>query len=151
MKHLSGLIASAAVLLAVQVYAQGCGAAAACSAAAAAEAKAAEPGILNPAGLDALLKAKVSVTVLDARSGKYDDGRRIPGAKSLNSTSSAEEIAKVIPSKESLVVTYCSNLKCPASARLAKHLAGLGYSNILELPQGIDGWAAEGRPVEKVN
>ena len=134
-----------------------CGAAAgacptggACTAAVAPEAKVVESAVINPAGVDALIKAKTGVVVLDARSGKYDDGRRVPGAKSLNAASTAAAVAKVIASKSSLVVTYCSNPKCPASGKLAKHLASLGYTNILEMPQGIEGWVAEGRPTETV-
>lgn len=89
-------------------------------------------------------------TVLDARTGKYDDGRRIPGAKSLSPEADAKEAAKQIPSKDSLVVTYCSNTQCPASGRLAKRLLELGYNNILEYPEGIAGWQQEGNQVEEV-
>lgn len=87
--------------------------------------------------------------LLDARSVKYDDGFRIPGAKSLNSSSTAEEIASVIPSKDALIITYCSNLQCPASQRLADHLKKLGYSNVKEYPEGIAGWREAGGQVEK--
>ena len=40
--------------------------------------------VVNTEALAALLRAKVPVTLLDARTGKYDDGRRIPGAKTLS-------------------------------------------------------------------
>jgi rhodanese-related sulfurtransferase len=110
-----------------------------------------EAGVINTAALDALLSAKTPLVLLDARSGKYDDGRRIPGAKSLNSKSSADAVASVIPAKDALVVTYCANVKCPASAKLAKHLIELGYTNILEYPEGIDGWVAAGKEVTKVS
>lgn len=88
--------------------------------------------------------------LLDARAGKYDDGNRIPGAKSLNSKSTAEEIAKVIPSKSAQIVTYCSNLRCPASKALAEHLKSLGYTHVLEYPEGIAGWRAAGGKVDTV-
>lgn len=106
-------------------------------------------GTLTVEALDTLLQSGVPVVVLDARSGKYDDGRRIPGAKSLTDQASAEAAAKLIPAKDALVVTYCSNPKCPASDRLAKHLQTLGYKNIVELPAGIQGWSAAGKPVAK--
>lgn len=98
--------------------------------------------------LAAMIKAGTPMTLLDARSGKYDDGRRIPGAKSLNAESSAEDVAKVVPDKGSLVVTYCTNLQCPASHKLAEHLKKLGYANVVEYPFGIEGWAAAGNAVE---
>ena len=99
--------------------------------------------------LATLLNAGTAVTVLDARSGKYDDGRRIPGAGNLSAKASEEEVAEVIPSKAALVVTYCTNLKCPASNMLAEHLRSLGYSNVIEYPHGIDGWAAAGQEVQQ--
>jgi len=151
MKSLLTVAVLGVVLLAWQVQAQ-CGAAAAapvCKAAAAPELAApASPATINPAGLDALLKAKVPVLVLDARSGQYDDGRRVPGARSLTAKASAEDVAAVAPDKNALIVTYCSNLKCPASAALTKHLGSLGYSNVVEMPEGIEGWVVGGRPVD---
>jgi len=90
-----------------------------------------------------------SALILDARSEKYDDGRRIPGAKSLTDKSTAEEVAKVIKEKDQKIVTYCSSPTCPASARLAKHLKKLGYTNIREYPKGIKGWVKEGKKVEQ--
>jgi len=103
---------------------------------------------LNTAALATLIRAGAPMVVFDARSGKYDDGRRIPGARSLSAESTAEEVAKLIPSKEALVVTYCANLKCPASAMLAAHLRKLGYTNVVEYPYGIEGWAAADMKVE---
>lgn len=108
-------------------------------------------GTLSTAALKILLDSKTDLTLLDARSGKYDDGKRIPGARSLNADSDAKEIAKVIPSKESLVVTYCGSLQCPASSKLHKHLTGLGYRHVLEYPEGIKGWVEAKNPVEDKN
>jgi rhodanese-related sulfurtransferase len=109
----------------------------------------AETAEIQTHALQALLNAGISVTVLDARSGKWDDGRRIPGAKSLAPGSNAKAAAAVIPSKSSLVVTYCSGVKCPASRMLAATLKSLGYENVLEYPVGIAGWAKHGNLIEK--
>jgi len=106
-----------------------------------------EESILTTAALKALIDANVPIKLFDARSGKYDDGRRIPGASSLSAAANENEIAKAIGAKDALVVTYCSNLKCPASAALAKRLRALGYKNVIEYPHGIDGWAAAGNAV----
>ena len=43
--------------------------------------------------LRTLIKARTPMVILDARTGKYDDGRRIPGAKSLSPTAKPEEVA----------------------------------------------------------
>jgi rhodanese-related sulfurtransferase len=108
-----------------------------------------EAAVIDTHTLQALLAAGTKVTVLDARSGKWDDGRRVPGAKALAADATAEKAAALIPSKESLVVTYCSNLKCPASGMLAAALKKLGYENILEYSAGIEGWAKHGNRVEQ--
>lgn len=105
-------------------------------------------GEIDTRALAALIQARTPMVLLDARAGKYDDGRRIPGAKALAPGATAEQAAQVIPTKETLVVAYCTNLKCPASRLLAEQLAKLGYTNLLKYPEGIEGWAAAGMKVE---
>lgn len=107
--------------------------------------------VITTEGLKALLSSRVPMHILDARSGKYDDGRRIPGAKSLNTESKVSAILAMLPEKESLIVTYCSNLKCPASGKLFKHLKSLGYKNLIEYPEGIQGWIGAGHEVETID
>ncbi len=99
--------------------------------------------------LAALIRAKTAVTILDARSGKFDDGRRIPGATSLAASADEATIAATAGAKDGLVVTYCASLKCPASKNLATKLRALGYTNVLEYPEGIQGWTAAGKTVVK--
>lgn len=108
------------------------------------------PAVISTETLQAMIAAKTPLVLLDARSGKYDDGKRIPGAKSLNASSKPAEIAQVIPDKDTLVVTYCSNFKCPASNALAEHLIELGYKNVLEYSAGIGGWVEAGLKVDTV-
>ena len=105
---------------------------------------------INAAGLKVLMGSGARVSVFDARTGKYDDGRRIPGAGNLSPMARPAELTRHIPSKNQLVVTYCTNLKCPASRMLAKNLKKLGYTNVIEYPHGIEGWASAGYPVQKV-
>ncbi len=104
---------------------------------------------LNTAALKTLLAAGVPLTVLDARAGKYDDGRRIPGAQSLAADAKDEDILAKLKAKDALIVTYCASLKCPASRALADKLRKLGYTRVIEYPSGIEGWAAEGNPIEQ--
>ena len=106
---------------------------------------------ISTSTLKALIASKAEVHVLDARSGKWDDGKRIPGAKSLAAGVDKEKVSELLPSKDALVVTYCSNLKCGASRKLAKHLRSLGYENVLEYPEGIAGWIDAGQDVVKAD
>ncbi len=111
--------------------------------------KAHDVPVIDTKALATLLAAKTDITVLDARSGKWDDGRRIPGAKGLSASAADADIAKVAPDKDGLIVTYCSSTKCPASAMLAGKLRKLGYKNVIEYPKGIDGWQEAGQTVVK--
>ena len=103
---------------------------------------------ISTAALQTLVRSGAAGVVLDARSGKWYDGQRIPGAVQVGTEPSQEQLDELIKSKDALVVTYCSNTKCPASDKLAKYLVGLGYSNVLEYPEGIAGWLAAGNSVE---
>ncbi len=109
----------------------------------------AKTGAINTPGLKALLSARTPMTVVDARAGKYDDGNRIPGAKALAPDATEQQVAALLPDKQALVVTYCANLKCPASQMLAERLRTLGYSNVLEYHEGIKGWIDAGNAIEK--
>ena len=59
-----------------------------------------------------------------------------------------DEVEKIIKSKDTLVVTYCSSLKCGASNKLYIHLKKLGYKNVLEYPFGIQTWLEAGNDIE---
>ena len=110
---------------------------------------ASKAAVINTEGLATLIQSKVQLKLFDARSGKYDDGQRIPGAQQLSPDADEAVITKAIPDKSALVVTYCAGLKCPASKALADRLKKLGYSNVIEYPQGIAGWLEAGKAVDK--
>jgi rhodanese-related sulfurtransferase len=103
---------------------------------------------INTTVLENLIESNIPMVLLDARSGKWDDKSRIPGAQSLNDKSTKEEFKRIIATKETLVVTYCSNLKCPASNKLYIQLKKLGYKNVLEYPFGIQEWLESGNDIE---
>src|SRR5579871_4796677 len=79
-------------------------------------------GKIDTYALANLIASGVPLVILDARGGKYDDGKRIAHAKFLSYEATEKEAAQVIPSKNALVVVYCSNLQCPASSNLGKRL-----------------------------
>ena len=100
---------------------------------------------IDTVGLDKLIKSGEEFVLLDARSGKYDDGRRIANAQQLAANASEAEIAKALPNKDAKIVAYCTSTKCPASAMLLERLSELGYDNLVKYPDGIDGWAESGK------
>jgi len=106
---------------------------------------------INTSALKSLINSGVNLTLVDARTGKYDDGRRISNALNIGPEAKDEEIQGALKSKDALIVSYCANLKCPASRLLAAKLKALGYKHVLEYPQGIEGWVGEGNPVTQVS
>lgn len=106
-----------------------------------------EAATIDAAALKALLDAKAPVTLLDARSGKYDDGSRIADATSLAPNASDAQIASALPVKDAPIVAYCVNTHCPASHKLAERLESLGYQNVKIMPEGIEGWKEAGNEV----
>jgi rhodanese-related sulfurtransferase len=140
MKKSALLIAGAVAVLAVAaVYA-----CPTCGCAAKKGAKSGGTGGLSTAELAKLVDSG-SAVILDARSGKYDDGRRIPGAKGVGTKPSKDEVATFVTKKDTLVVTYCTNPKCPASGMLGKRLRDYGYTNVKEYHHGIEGWVDAGK------
>lgn len=105
---------------------------------------------ISTEGLAALLNAKATAAVVDARTAKWDDGKRIAGAKRVEPTASEAEITAALPDKNALVVAYCSNTKCQASHELAARLRDLGYKNVVRYPDGIAGWVEAGHEVTEV-
>lgn len=110
----------------------------------------AKPVAINTVELDKLITEQKPVVVLDARTGQWDDGKRIPGAKTLGADATAEQASAVIPSKDALVVTYCSSTKCGASKALGATLRKHGYTNVREYYEGIKGWTEAGKTVQQV-
>ena len=71
------------------------------------------------------------------------------GGTQLSPKAEESEIAKLLPDKKAMIVTYCAGVKCPASRMLADRLKKLGYSNVIEYPEGIAGWIAAGNAVDQ--
>lgn len=104
-------------------------------------------GQVDTKGMATLIASKVPLVILDARNAQWDDGKRIATAQVLTNETTPEQAAKLIPTKQSLVIIYCSNTQCGASERLAKRLSELGYSHILKYKEGIESWIHAGYPV----
>lgn len=98
--------------------------------------------------LKRLIDEKANFVLLDTRVNKFYDGRRIPGAVRMLRNSSPEQIARIIKSYDVQVVVYCTSSHCPVSRWMAQKLVNLGYSNVWEYPEGIDGWIDAGNEVD---
>jgi rhodanese-related sulfurtransferase len=97
-----------------------------------------------------LVRAGVPMVIPDARAAKWDDGRRVPGARTMAPDAPQESASKVLASKDVLIVRYCRGAKCSLSRELTDRLMQLGYRNVLRYEGGICGWAESGNAVERV-
>lgn len=93
--------------------------------------------------------ANPSIFIVDARSVKFDDGKRIPGAKAIPADAPIENISANLPDKAAMVIVYCSNIQCPASQLLADRLVEMGYTNVWKYPGGIKEWKSRGHQLEQ--
>jgi rhodanese-related sulfurtransferase len=88
------------------------------------------------------------VTVVDALPASYFEQQHLPGAVNLFVDEAAGRAADVLPDKAAAIVTYCSNVACPNSERVARTLSRLGYTNVRKYPEGIQDWVEAGLPTE---
>lgn len=57
------------------------------------------------------------------------------------------EVARLVPDKDQVIVTYCSNDACGNSSA-ATRLRALGYRNVRKYSGGKQDWIEAGLPVE---
>lgn len=89
-----------------------------------------------------ILGGKNSILV-DARPKATFDAGHIPGAVSLPDASQPFDFAAFANkySKDTVVITYCSNTECPVSLKLAaKLIHDYGYKTVRYMPGGYQEW-----------
>lgn len=89
-----------------------------------------------------------TATVLDALAGAYWEKQHLPGAIPVHAEHVEQVHRDLLPDREALIVTYCSNPACGNSQDLATKLERLGYRNVRKYREGIEDWAAAGLPLE---
>ncbi|MBP6951264.1 MAG: rhodanese-like domain-containing protein [Alphaproteobacteria bacterium] len=113
--------------------------------------QASDHGLIDAKALKNLIDTKTNMVILDARNKQWDDGRRVPGGKSVPFDSSPEIVLQVAPHKDSLIIVYCGAYQCPQGRTLVERMINEeGYTHILEYAGGIREWADEmDYPVER--
>lgn len=56
---------------------------------------------------------------------------------------------KVLPDRETVLITYCDGGECEFALDVAEGLSKRGYSNVFVLGEGYPGWDAAGYPIDK--
>lgn len=105
--------------------------------------------LINAVKLKRWIDEEKEIVLLDARTAPYDDGKRIPTAKSLPCDTSDAIIQDAIPYKDAVIVLYCSGHDCPASKILAEHLVEMEYTRVYKYPGGLADWKAKKYPISK--
>lgn len=70
----------------------------------------------------------------------------IPGAKFFNVRNWKDLLPK---DKGKTIVFYCVNRLCTASEMAAREVMKLGYTDVRQMPDGIEGWKLSGRKIER--
>jgi membrane protein DedA with SNARE-associated domain/rhodanese-related sulfurtransferase len=96
--------------------------------------------------LHQLLQQGTAPTIIDVRSALSQDEGRIPGAMAM----SVEDLIPPIldTAYDGEVVVYCACPNEASSARVARKLMQIGYSQVRPLTGGIEAWIAAGYSVE---
>lgn len=102
---------------------------------------------INAHGVAAIIRSRVSVAVLDARGSMPE---YLPGARPLAPGASATTVARLLPSKSQLIITYCADANCPKSKQLADRLLRDGYANVIRFTDGVEGWTKARYKLAKV-
>lgn len=106
-------------------------------------------GFINTKELKQKMDNKEDFALLEVLGPETFAEYHIPGAKNVPVDDTFEtNVVNVVPDKNKLVVVYCRDIECHASAKAARRLEALGYTNILEYHMGKAGWRNIGLPVE---
>ena len=90
-----------------------------------------------------------SFVLLETLSPEHFQHVHLPGAHNAPPDRVKELAPVLIPNKLTEVVTYCAGPTCEASARAARQLAALGYTNVRYYAGGKQDWTAARLPVER--
>lgn len=93
---------------------------------------------------------KKDFVLIDVMSQGSYEGRHLPNAKhaAVSETDFLEKVAKLTPTKETVVVVYCASFQCQLSPRAASKLSGEGYTNVYHFKGGLADWQDAGYSFE---
>lgn len=93
-----------------------------------------------------MMKSDEEVKILDVLGPESYRKHHLPGAVNvpLESEDFKERVKSEVPNKTTPVVVYCADLECQSSPKAARHLEELGYSDVREFEEGLDGWKKAG-------
>ena len=96
----------------------------------------------------ALLDAGAPIVLVETLRPEHFDQGHLPGAIHLHYEEVEERAAALLPDRDALIVTYCSNRACANSRVAAEQLVRLGYTDVRRYEAGKDDWVQAGLAVE---
>lgn len=89
------------------------------------------------------------VTLVEALPEKYWRDGHLPGAIQIDHTEVSDKAGAMLPDKGARIVVYCASTECQNSAKAARTLEALGYTDVYEYAEGKQHWVEAGLPLEK--
>jgi rhodanese-related sulfurtransferase len=103
---------------------------------------------ITRAQLVELLDAGEPVQFVETLRAEHFAQGHLPGAAHIHFEEVEDRAAVLLPDKDALIVTYCSNTACQNSRIAAEKLAKLGYTNVRRYEEGKQDWTEAGLQLE---
>jgi rhodanese-related sulfurtransferase len=88
------------------------------------------------------------VVVVEALGAPFYASGHIPGAINIPPHRIRESAPTALPDKDTTVVVYGASRGCRQAEIVVRLLTTLGYRNVSRYPDGKQGWAAAGLPLD---
>ena len=98
--------------------------------------------------IQAALATRADVVLVETLRAEHYDQGHLPGAVHLHTDDVERRAMQLLPHRDAMIVTYCSNVACGNSAAVAAKLAKLGYRNVHRYEAGKQDWQEAGLPLE---
>jgi rhodanese-related sulfurtransferase len=98
--------------------------------------------------IKARLDAGEPITLVETLRTEHFEQGHLPGAVHIHFEEVDERAPGLLPDKDALIVTYCSNTACQNSRIAAEKLAKLGYTNVRRYEEGKQDWSEAGLELE---
>jgi rhodanese-related sulfurtransferase len=95
-----------------------------------------------------LIESGAPLQLVETLRPQHFEQAHLPGAVLIEMETVAEQAQELLPDRDALVITYCSNVACQNSRVVAEKLAKLGYTNVRRYEAGKQDWIEAGLPVE---
>ena len=95
-----------------------------------------------------LIAAGEQVQFVETLRAEHFAQGHLPGAVHIHFEEVQERAPELLPDKDALIVTYCSNTACQNSRIAAEKLAKLGYTDVRRYEEGKQDWSEAGLELE---